>query len=222
MKFFFPLLILAALISFLQPPAPALAAEDWTFLETKNPPDAVEIKISHPSSWQTNVRDSENEISRLFFHAADSPYRLLRSLLVTGTAYGEVDGFHDDISKYSKPELENFAKTIVDNNTGSQDSISKNFHSYELIKFNGLNALKIIFDNTYRVNKNIVFNLYEAIVTLYDQNYDNEHSFSSIVMLCTYSGLTDDKDKVLKAFNDEYGTVCQRFYSSLEILDKWQ
>jgi hypothetical protein len=152
----------------------------------------------------------------------EKPFHLQRGVLVTGTVYGKAEGASEDISKYSKQELESFAKIVVNNATKISNPISKNLRSYKIIKINGLNALKILFDKSARVNNGILFSISEIIVTFYDQNFIGERAFSSIVLLCSYTGFANDKDLIIKSFNNQHDEICQRFYSSLEILDKWK
>ncbi|MDR1657892.1 MAG: hypothetical protein LBT47_10135 [Deltaproteobacteria bacterium] len=191
--------------------------ESWGTVSINQSQAPVRFKISRPSSWQLELMDGPNEVSRGFFKF-DRKISLDRGLIVTGTVPTEPDYDQsvNDVAAFSSDELIQLAKIVMATTLAPRNPVLSELTLVDTVKIKDLTGLRIRFNNSYMIKTDTFFNIHEVVMVLYK---NKTNTAKSIIIDCTYTGSNYDKLNIINIFNSEYSSICQRFYSSLSILD---
>jgi hypothetical protein len=212
-----PALALAAAMALFALPAKLSAAEPWRVLEARAP-DPVQLRISGPLGWDANESASGSSVLKTFFATGS----LQRGLLVSGEAHGPVTEPVGDLFLLSRGELEALAHTVVNEYAKNLNLITQEIKSFKIEKVDGINGLKVVFETIQQAENTGIMSIHEIIYIPYNQNVQNVHSSATILLQCTLNSMPDDWRRVRRTYNAENRRICQRFYKSLAILDRWR
>lgn len=212
-------LAIAALLLLLSPASsPGL---DWVVEEHRVPNSNVQFRFQRPISYRPDHMETGSGINRQY-SLYDSDKYLTRGIVLNAISQGPAPERVGDLFLLDRAERERIADVMVDESTQGQGFIYRKIKSVKIAKIDDINGLKIEYEVLANSDNYPVLVLNEMIYVPYSQNIQNNLGSASIVLNCAYTGSPDDQRRLARTFRSERRQICQKFFNSLTILDRWR
>jgi hypothetical protein len=208
----------AALLAILPPDLSA--AEDRAVHEARRPGAPIQFRVRRPLTYRPESADSGTTISRTFT-SAEIHRRFDRTLNVTAVANGPTDARVADIFKLSKEERRLVADALVDELARSEGELTE-IKSVKIVKVDDINGLKIDFESVSHSGNYPLLSRQELIYLPDAQNADDRLASATVTLRCRFSGSLEEHARLLRTYRSERRKVCQRFFDSYVVLDRWR